>query len=163
MSRKIQVFLILIACGTGFYFWWFSDAKVITRSTEKLVECFELESGNGRLGGAISTSTFRDLLDEKISFMIQRDDIPYASEFGTSATKADLVQMMSYITQSAAVIVITDKNITLTEINDDTATVNFTCHIKTEKLPKNIDLALNTMINFAKIEGKWLVSKVLVK
>jgi hypothetical protein len=163
MNRKLLTLIILAVCGTGLYFWWYSDAKVITRSTEKLIGCFAQEAGNSRLGGVVATSTFRDLLDDKITLKIERKDIPYASEFGTNIMKTDLVQIHNGLTQSAAVITIADREITITEIKDDIATVNLTCRVTTEKLPKNIDLAINCELKFKKVEGDWLVTNLIVK
>lgn len=163
MNKKLITLAVLIVCGTGFYFWWFSDSKVITRSTESLIGCFEQEAGGGRLGGAISTSTFRDLLDDQIAFKIQRDDIPYASEFGSNLTKPELVQIHSGLTQSAAIISITNKTITITDINDIAATVQLSCRVSTKNLPKNIDLPINCDLTYKKVDGDWRVSSVIVK
>ena len=163
MNRKLLTLIILAVCGTGLYFWWYSDAKVITRSTEKLIGCFEQEAGNSRLGGVVATSTFRDLLDDKITLKIERKDIPYASEFSSNINKAELVQIHSGLTQSAAVITITDKKITVIDINADQASVNLTFQISTEKLPENINFSVNCDLTYKKTEEGWRVSSVLVK
>lgn len=163
MNRKLLTLIVLIVCGTGFYFWWFSDTKVITRNTESLIGCFEKDASDGRLSGAISTSTFRDLLDENIVLKLQRDDIPYSTLLGASMEKGDLVQLLSGLSQSAAIITITDKDITILEIEDEQASVNVTFHITTEKLPKNLTGNMDCDLTFKKIEDDWILSKAVVK
>jgi len=159
MNRKFLTIIALIICGTGLYLWWFSDSKVITRSTESLIECFEKDSGDGRFGGAITTSTFRDLLDDKISLKVERDDIPYASDFGAMFSKGDLVQMHAGLANSPAIVKITDKEITILDIEDKQASVNLTFHIVTEKLPKNLDHKIDCNLTYKKIDGDWKVSE----
>jgi hypothetical protein len=163
MNRKLLTLIILAVCGTGIYFWWYSDTKVITRSTEKLIGCFELEAGSSRLGGAVATSTFRDLLDDKIFLKIESKDIPYASEFSSGINKAELVQIHSGLTQSPAVITISDKKISVQHISSDQATVNLSFQISTDKLPENINISLNCDLTYKKTKDGWRVSSLVVK
>jgi len=162
MNRKLLTIIALVICIISLYLWWFSDAKVITRSTEDLVECFEKESGDGRFGGSITTSTFRDLLDDKIGLSINRDDIPYASDFGSLFVKSDLVQMHSGLMNSPAIVTIEDQKIDITDIQDQQANVKLTFHIKTDKLNKNLDHQINCQLTYKKIDGDWLVSSAIL-
>jgi hypothetical protein len=163
MNRKLSTLIILAVCGTGLYFWWFSDTKVITRSTESLIECFEKEAGDSRFGAVMTTSTFRDLLDDEVSFAFKRGIIPNASGFGSRFKKGDLVEMVSSLSASSAIIKITDKNITILEIGKEQASVNLTLHVITEKLPSNLDQDINCDLTFKKIEGDWKISAAVVK
>ena len=163
MIKKILILIVLIFCGTNLYFWTLSDSKIITRSTESLIECLEKEAGSGRLSGAISTSTFRDLLDDDIVFQMQRKDIPYKSLVGEHIVKGDLVQIVSGLSQSDVAIKITDKKITILSLDDEKASVKVSFHITTEKLPKNLDLDINCDLTYIKVEDDWRVSKVVVK
>ena len=163
MNRKLLTLIALIVCGTGLYFWWFSDSKVITRNTESLIGCFEKDASDGRFSGAISTSTFRDLLHENIVLKLQRSDIPYASMLSHSMEKGDLVQLLSGLSQSAAIITITDKKISILELEGEQASVNLTFHITTEKLPKNLTGNMDCDLTFKKIEDDWLLSEAVVK
>ena len=161
MNKKILTAIALILCATGLYFWWFSDSKVITRNTESLIECFEKESGDGRFGGAITTSTFRDLLDDKVSFKIERDDIPYTSEFDSIIGKGDLVQMHGYLVNSPAIVTITDKQINIIDITDNTANVTLNFHIKTDKF--KMDHNIQSTLTYKKTDGDWLISHAVIK
>ncbi len=162
MNRKLLTLIILIICGTGLYFWYFSDAKVIKRNTESLIECFEKDAGDGRFGGAITTSTFRDLLDDKIGLRVDRDDIPYASDFGSIFAKGDLVQMHGGLANSPAIVTITDKKIEVINIEDETATANLKFHIKTEKLPRNLDHTINCNLTYKQVDGDWRISEAVL-
>lgn len=162
MNKKLITIITLIVCGTGLYFWWFSDAKVIKRSSESLVECFEKDASDGRFGGAITTSTFRDLLDDKVSFKVNRDDIPYASDFGAYFDKGDLVQMHSALANSPAIVTVSNKNINIGEITDGTANVQLSFKIKTDNLPRNLDHKINTQLVFKEIDGEWRISEAII-
>jgi len=163
MNRRLLTLIALIVCGTGLYLWWFSDTKVITRSTESLIECFEKDADDGRFGGAINTSTFRDLLDDGISFKIERDDIPYTAILGSYIEKGELVQMLSGLSQSSAIVKISNKKITILDIEDEQASVNLSFHITTEKLPSNLDSDINCNLTYKKVAGDWKVSEAVVK
>ena len=163
MNKKFLTAIALILCGAGLYLWWFSDAKVITRSTESLIECFEKDANDGRIGGTITTSTFRDLLDDRISFILERNDIPYASGFGATLAKGDLVQMHGGLVNSPAIVTITDKKIEIIEIIDDEAKTTLKFHIKTDKLPKNLDHSIHCDLTYKKVEGDWKVSAAVLK
>ncbi len=159
MNRKLLTLIAVVLGLTGLYFWWYSDSKVITRNTESLIECFEKEAGAGRFGGAIATSKFRDLLDDKIGLKVDRDDIAYASDFGSIFSKGDLVQMHGGLVNSPAIVSITDKKIEILNIEDDTATANLKFHIKTDKLPRNLDHTINCDLTYKKVDGDWIISK----
>lgn len=161
MNKKLLTLVALIICGAGLYLWWFSDSKVITRNTESLIECFEKESGAGRFGGAITTSAFRDLLDDKVGLKVERDDIPYASDFGSIFAKGDLVQMHTALVNSPAIVTITDKQINIYDITNDTANVTLNFHIKSEKF--KIDHKIQSTLTYKKTDGEWLVSHAVIK
>lgn len=159
MNRKLLTTIALILICTTLYLWWFSDSKVITRNTESLIECFEKKAGAGRLGGAITTSTFRDLLDDKVGLEVDREDIPYASDFGAIFSKDDLVQMHTALKNSPAIVTIMDKKINILSINDNSAKANLKFSIKTDKLPRNLDHTINCDLIYIKVDGDWRVSR----
>ncbi len=161
MNKKLlTIIAIIIICGTGLYFWWFSDSKVVTRSTESLIECFQKEPGDGRFGGAITTSTFRDILDDEVTLTINRADIPYASELGTTLIKAELVQMHSGLVNSPAIVTITDKQITINDITNDTANVTLNFQIKSPQV--KLDHKINSILIYQKIDGDWKISQATI-
>jgi hypothetical protein len=162
MNRKLLTLIALIICGTGLYLWWFSDTKVVTRSTHKLIECFEIDAGDGRIGGAITTSTFRDLLDDNISPRVERNDIGYITDLVSFFTKGDLVQLHVGLINSAATVKITDRNVTITDIEDEKALVNLSFHIITEKLTKNLDHDININLTYKKVDGDWKVTEAVL-
>lgn len=162
MNRKLLALILLILCCTGLYFWWFSDAKVITRNTESLIECFEKEAGDGRFGGAITTSTFRDLLDDKVGLKVERDDIPHVSGSDSYFSKGELVQMHGGLVNTPAIVTITDKKIEVLNIEDDTATANLKFHIKTDKLPGNLNHSINCDLIYKKVDGDWRISEAVL-
>jgi len=157
MNKKILTSIALIIFGTGLYLWWFSDSKIVTRSTESLIECFQKESGDGRLGGAITTSTFRDLLDDNITLTINRADIPYVSELGTTLIKEELVQMHRGLVNSPAIVTITNKQINIDNITHDTATVTLNFHIKSPQA--KLDHNIKSTLTYQKINSDWKISK----
>ncbi|MGJ8656247.1 MAG: hypothetical protein ACSHX6_07340 [Akkermansiaceae bacterium] len=162
MNKKLLTLIAIILCATGLYFWWFSDSKVVTRNTESLIECFEKDAGDGRFGGAITTSTFRDLLDDKVGLKVNRDDIPYASDFGSIFDKGSLVQMHGGLANSPAIVTITDKVINIIDITADTANVQLDFHIKTNNLPRDLDHSIKTQLTFKKTDGDWKVSQATI-
>lgn len=163
MNRKPLTLIALIICGTGLYLWWFSDTKVITRSTESLIGCFEKEAGDSRFGAVMTTSTFRDLLDDKFSFKSERNDIPYASDFGSAFSKSDLVEMVSSLSASNAVVTITDKKISILDIEDEQASVSLSFHISTKRLPTNLDHTIDCQLTYSKVDGDWVISRAVIK
>ncbi len=163
MNRKLLTVIALIICGTGLYLWWFSDTKVLTRSTESLIECFEKEAGDSRFGAVVTTSTFRDLLDNEVTFAVERDDIPYASDFGSAFSKGTLVEMVSSLSASNALVTITDKKITILDIEKEQASVSLSFHILTHRLPTNLDHTIDCQLTYTKVEGDWKVFKVVLK
>mgnify|MGYP000173923824 CR=1 FL=1 len=56
-----------------------------------------------------------------------------------------------------------DKKIEVIEIVDDEAKATLKFHIKTEKLPKNLDHTIHCDLTYKKIDGDWKVSGVVLK
>jgi len=163
MNKKILTPIIIAIIGIGLYFWWHSDSKVIVRQTKSLVECFKKDSDSGRFGGAISTSNFRDLLDEYVYFKFENDAIPYASTFNDNINKDFLIQAHTALVNSTGIVTISEIDISLVEIKDDTAKVDLSFYIKTEKLHTDFDQHLNFKITYKKTDGDWKITLAEIK
>lgn len=163
INKKLLTITLLLVCAGGIYMWWTSDKKVITRTTESLIECFEKEAGTGKISGAFSSSKFRDLLDDNVACRIERDNLPYAYLLDKTISKADLVGMHGGLINSSATIKTSNPEIKILSIEDNKSAVKLTLNVTTAKLPKNIDSQLKCQIKYKKIDGSWKVSEVIIK
>ena len=87
MNKKIITSIAIVIIGISLYFWWFSDSKVVIRKTESLVGYFEKNEESGRIGGAITTTGFKDLLADNAHFKLVNINLPYASTFQNTIDK----------------------------------------------------------------------------
>ena len=163
MNKKIITSIAIAIIGISLYFWWFSDSKVVIRKTESLVGYFEKNEESGRIGGAITTTGFKDLLADNAHFKLVNINLPYASTFQNTIDKDFMVTAHAHLVNSAGIVTITNKKITLVEINNDTAKVDLNFHIKTEKIHTNFDHNLSCKLTYKKIDDRWKLSIAEVK
>jgi len=163
MNKKIISLITIAVIGISLYFWWFSDSKVVIRKTESLVGYFEKDDESGRIGGAITTTSFKDLLADNAHFKMENTDLPYASTFKNNVDKDFMVTAHAHLVNSSGIVAITDKKITLTDINNDTAKVDLSFHIKSEKVRVKFDHNLNCKLTYKKIDDRWKLSLAEIK
>ncbi len=161
MNKKIIALIVIAIIATSLYFWWFSDSKVIKRNTSSLIECFEKDQDNGRFGGVISTSTLKKLLDDKVHFKFEQTDIPYAS-LVNNINKDFIVQANSHLVQSPGIVIITNKQIVISDLSSDKAKVNLSFHIKSEKLHTNFNHNFNVKLTYTKKESDWKITEAII-
>jgi len=163
MQKKLIPFIVFAIIGASLYLWWFSDSKVIHRNTESLMECFEKDSSDGRFGGAVSTTTFKALLDDNVYFKYERGNLPYASLFSNSIDKDFLIQSHSALVNSAGIVTITNKDIVISSITSSDANVTVSFHIQTEKTPQNFNHDIKCELTYIKKDDDWKISQALIK
>lgn len=159
MKKNLIIVIAIILAATT-YLWYFSDRNVVLRKSDKLIECFDKETGAKGLG----LSNFQDLLYEKVSISLPDDE--YDMTGGLPRDRATLTAVFSAVMRSSSELVIDKQSIELESIGDSKATVLIRFHatVSFDRYRKDSDLlAKVTFIDSEESRNSgWRIKKIAI-
>lgn len=159
--KKFLVPIILVAVFVLGMVWYYSDKKVVLRKSDTFIECFQKEGGKNILSQALGESKFRNLLAEEVSLDFQHPDMPDIKG-GIKHNRNKLSEAYLYVMKSAKEVQLSDQEMQMKEINDDTATVSITLNGKVDHRNYAMDSDLSIELQFLDSSEGWRISGIKV-
>ncbi len=160
--KKLLILGVIITGIIATGFWYYSAENIVVRKSNKLTECFEKSQGDGLLSNVLSEDTFRDLLDKKVALDFDHDDMP-DMKGGIKQDRDHLARNYLYMMKSAKYITLTDLNIDLLSIEEESATVKVKTHAEVKHNRSKLNSDINLILDYKKTNEGWRISGIKVQ
>jgi len=164
--KKLGISALVIAIIAGGMFWFFQPNQQLKRKSQRVLDSFTVEAGDG-VAGAASTAIFADSLfaptvTVEIDPSLSALRIALGRFKQTSLNRDTITSGVQSVHRYAKVLTHDPSEFKVIEVSDSTYTVTFRDKIKieTKKSSIKVNVDIKIIYTFTKTEGALKISKI---